>query len=61
MLAIISITLVLSYVAGYLINYLEKKLLTNKAMWDDIALRSAKKPLKNLIWILGATLALRVT
>jgi MscS family membrane protein len=61
MLAIISITLVLSYIAGYLINYLEKKLLTNKAVWDDIALRSAKKPLKNLIWILGATLALRVT
>lgn len=61
MFGIIFTTLVLSYVAERLVNYLEEKLSHNKTIWDDLLLKSLKKPLRSLIWILGIVLAIKVT
>ncbi len=61
MFIIIFISLVLSYVAGRLVRNCEKKLSHNKAIWDDLLLRSIRKPLISLIWILGVALAINTT
>jgi MscS family membrane protein len=52
-------------VAGMSLNVfiirLEKKLTRNKNIWDDLLLRSIRKPLKVLIWILGIIFVGKVT
>ncbi len=54
-------TIVINYVIKSFLNHLEVKLAYNKASWDDITLKAAKKPLRFLVWALSFSLIARVT
>lgn len=40
---------------------LEQKLSKNKTIWDDLLIKTARKPLKTLIWIFGIIFAIKLT
>lgn len=61
MLIIIFSALILSYTSERTLSFFEKKLSHNKTVWDDLTLRSAKKPMQVLIWVLGMAWATKVT
>lgn len=59
--AIIFCALILSFLAGRFISYLERKNSDQYNLWREIFLRAVKKPLKALIWILAIVVAVNFT
>lgn len=53
-------TLFVNYVARRLLIALEKQTEKSKTLWDDALVRSARKPLAWLIWVLGISWAAEI-
>ena len=57
---VVAITLFANYVARRLLMQLEKQTTRTNTVWDDALVRSARKPLAWLIWVLGISWAAEI-
>jgi MscS family membrane protein len=58
--ALIFLTLLLSYLVGKVFNRLENLAGDSSSLWDDVLLKSARKPVQILIWLLGISSAAKI-
>ncbi len=53
-------TATIAYIAGHLIDVLERKFAKTKNLWDDAALHAARKPMVAFVWLQGVYWAAQV-
>jgi MscS family membrane protein len=57
---VVLLTLIVSYVAKKVFDHLGKVALKSNTFWDDLLIRSARKPVRLFIWLNGLLLATEV-
>ncbi len=59
-LALIAGVVVVNVGAYYLLHQIEKLAVRSVAVWDDALIKATRKPLTLILWVLGATFAIRI-
>ncbi|MGR0277993.1 mechanosensitive ion channel family protein [Marinomonas dokdonensis] len=58
---VVSITLVVNFIATHMLARLDKQLERTKTPWDNVLIYAAKKPLGAFIWLVGLSVAAEIS
>lgn len=58
--AVVFVTIILDFVANWLLQHLKGKVASTATVWDDALLAAADRPLRFLIWLLGLAFAAEI-
>jgi len=59
-LTVIAAVVAINLAAYYLLRQIEKAAARTSAVWDDALIKAARKPLTLILWVAGATYAIRI-
>lgn len=57
---VVTVTLTLSLLVGFLLRRLEAKLTKTRTLWDDALISAIRKPLRVILWIVGIGFAAEI-